>query len=318
MAAGEQKKPVIYYTETTGTSGDLVDWTQDRQTPADVIAMPWYRAAGIAAVTGRASGGLVTIDFDRVSDRSLVDTLIMAMGLHPGYRWVVSTPGGGYHLHLLAPGLAEHLFQDDRPDKRGSVKLDRAAINGGAYDEAGRVDNGLPHIEVRYNRVLITLPPSRYAGKQYAFVSGDPDGTPEIVDWRVLLAAYECVTIPPPPRPKQEQEPYSAPRRDGLGEFEEVERRVFEFIANTLVKRGSKDQLYDCPQEHGRKGKDFYFNPETGKVGGCQGKHAGELRRYTDLADFLKPGIVSQIARDVQIEYKSSGLAMARSRSGRR
>lgn len=82
------------------------------------------------------------------------------------------------------------------------------------------------------------------------------------------------------------------------GERDEVKRRVLAEIEKRLVKRGKAAGYYACPLEHGPEGKDFLFDPVTGMIGGCQGKHAGQLRKWTELAHHL--GIdVTQIARDV-------------------
>lgn len=88
------------------------------------------------------------------------------------------------------------------------------------------------------------------------------------------------------------------------GEREEVERRAWAEIASRLTRRGTKPGYYECPYgDHKPEGKDFLFDPATGKVGGCQGKHAAQSKRWRDLADFL--GIdVSQIARDVAAEFR--------------
>lgn len=86
------------------------------------------------------------------------------------------------------------------------------------------------------------------------------------------------------------------------GELEEVKRRVLAEIEKALVKRGKRPGYYNCPYgDHGPDGKDFLYDPATGMIGGCQGKHAGQLRRWRDLAEHL--GIdVTQIARDVRAE----------------
>lgn len=87
-------------------------------------------------------------------------------------------------------------------------------------------------------------------------------------------------------------------------ELAEVERRVRLKIAPRLGKRGRKPGYYECPQEHGPDGKDFLFNVEPGApIGGCQGKHAGVLTRWVDLAEYLNID-VSAIARDVARERR--------------
>lgn len=87
-------------------------------------------------------------------------------------------------------------------------------------------------------------------------------------------------------------------------ELHEVEARTRAAIAAALVKRGNKPGVYDCPLDHRPGGKDFLFNPDPGSpIGGCMGKHRGQLTRWVDLAEHL--GIdVSQIARDVAVEQR--------------
>lgn len=107
---------------------------------------------------------------------------------------------------------------------------------------------------------------------------------------------------PPAPRETPTSGDEHAPDQEA-----EVRRRTLDEIARRLKKRGAHEHVYECPfPDHGEDGKDFYFNAETGQIGGCQGKHAGQLTRWRDLAEFL--GIdVTQIARDVRREAASNG-----------
>lgn len=90
--------------------------------------------------------------------------------------------------------------------------------------------------------------------------------------------------------------PPAAPTGDNIEAVREI---VCQQIAAALKPRGGKAGYYECPLDppHGPDGKDFLFDPVTGAIGGCQGKHAGQFTRWVDLAEKL--GIdVSQIARD--------------------
>lgn len=112
--------------------------------------------------------------------------------------------------------------------------------------------------------------------------------------FHAILEASEPVSFFDPPPDKPEPLPDTAPDR-----LDQVAERVYAEIAQHLEKRGTRDHVYECPLDHGPDGKDFYFDPDSGKIGGCQGKHAGELTRWRDLADLL--GIdVSEIARQVR------------------
>ena len=68
----------------------------------------------------------------------------------------------------------------------------------------------------------------------------------------------------------------------------ELERRTLTAIKGHLKKRGQRPHVYECPLPHGQDGKDFYFDAETGQIGGCQGKHKGQLTRWKDLAEHAR------------------------------
>ena len=90
-------------------------------------------------------------------------------------------------------------------------------------------------------------------------------------------------------------------------ERDEVERRVrLEIAKHYLIKRGTKNpDEYNCPLPHGPRGKTFYFKTEAGgAIGGCQGKHAGQLTRWRDLADHFDDDMVRRIAAEVGREAR--------------
>lgn len=131
---------------------------------------------------------------------------------------------------------------------------------------------------------------------------------------------YKTLTICPPlelptlPRIIPAHQPINLPGpAHDASALEEIERRVRAEIARALVKRGRKEGYYHCPfEDHGADGKDFLFNAEPGEpIGGCQGKHAGQLTRWVDLAEFLKID-VRQIARDVAEERRPARAARPR------
>ena len=83
----------------------------------------------------------------------------------------------------------------------GTGKLDRPGKAGG-------------HIELRYEGMLITLPPSVHPnGGRYSWLNGDPDGPPATVDPILLIAAYDLVTEVPPASSASETYPLPKPSR---------------------------------------------------------------------------------------------------------
>jgi hypothetical protein len=169
---------------TNDNKEPLVKWGQwrtQRQTLADVEAMPWARSRGIAAMCGAVSGGLVVVDFDKQIDRSAVDHFLVALDLSKDYSWLVQTPGGGWYVRLIVPDIPS--------DRTG--RLDRPGKVGG-------------HIELRYEGILAMLPPSIHSeGGQYIFVNTEPDGPPATVDPAHVFAAYDLVTEVPPVAPRR-------------------------------------------------------------------------------------------------------------------
>lgn len=120
------------------------------------------------------------------------------------------------------------------------------------------------------------------------------------------LMACPPLALPEPVRSVPVR-PQTAPTADlpsDASELLEVEARTRAAIAAALVKRGNKPGVFNCPLDHRPEGKDFLFSPEPGSpIGGCMGKHRGQLTRWVDLAEHL--GIdVSQIARDVAAERR--------------
>jgi hypothetical protein len=272
IAQNDQKRPIHPYAHLV----------EQRQTTEDLNRLPWSRAKGIAVMLGSISGDLVCIDFDKQPDARALAEFLIALHLPADYEWVDITPGGGQHVYLRVPGLElEH----------HSKKYDRPGVIAG-------------HIELRAHGILATLPPSLHpSGKRYRFAGTFPNQAPAVVAAELVVAAYEQITIAPekPAAPApQIYQPNDLPSE--AAELLKVESRARAEIARHLVKRGTKPGVYHCPLDHGREGKDFLFNPEAEKpIGGCQGKHAGQLTRWVDLA--LHLGIdVKDIARDVARE----------------
>lgn len=142
----------------TGRPYEWDRWQAERQTAADRAALPWQQATGIAAVCGDVSGGLMCVDFDKQPDRRALDQFMAALKLPADYPWLVITPGGGYHLWLICPGLV-------LPNRSG--KIDRPGKYGG-------------HIEMRYTGHYALLPPSKHpTGQRYRWAGEAPTQAPK-------------------------------------------------------------------------------------------------------------------------------------------
>ncbi len=153
-------------------------WKTTRQTLADVEAMPWEYARGIAVVCGAVSGGLVCFDLDKQPDRAALDRILTALGLRLDYAWQERTPGGGYHVYFICPD-----FTPPSDAKAGKV------------DRVGRLAG---HIEARLEGVLTTF-----------YLDIAPSGLPATVDGPQFGDAYDAATVKPAP----EDHPASKPCR---------------------------------------------------------------------------------------------------------
>lgn len=177
---------------------------------------------------------------------------------------------------------AFYFFDLDDAGEQAAAKVEKALHNSGINLQVKRLPGQKP---VGYDLNALW--------QECAF---DPGVFWAIADSAEVVQFY---TPPAPPVPLP-----GPPANADPAEREEVEQRVWAEIARTLEKRGSKPHYYDCPLEHGPDGKDFIFDPSTGKVGGCQGKHAGHFNgRWRDLADHLNVDVTA-IARQVHEDHQ--------------
>ncbi len=152
---------------------------------AEVDAMPWPSATGLAGICG--VNDLVCVDFDHVT----VEPVKAMINQGIGADWLVQTPSGGHHLWLIVPGLADLL-------EKG--KIDRDALPEHADGGGKRA-----HIEIRSRGHYALLPPSAHPDHpgQYKFVNGWPKSPPPTVDPGTLLSAHTLITADPEPEPVQ-------------------------------------------------------------------------------------------------------------------
>lgn len=183
---GNDKRPVITGVNQFGAPSRFRwdDWQQVKQTDKlwKGIREPayWVDVQGLGAVCGEISGGLACIDFDATPEAD-VAAFLAAAELPPDYAWTVSTPGHGFHVWVLVPGL-----------QLEKGKLNRPSLSG----------NG--HIELRYTGHYAALPPSMHpSGNLYTFANAEPLSLPAGVMPDRLLAAYDRITAQEAPEAPQ-------------------------------------------------------------------------------------------------------------------
>jgi hypothetical protein len=141
----------------------LVRWRQWQTQAADLeLVDRWWRrwpAANVAVITGRLSG-VVVVDLDvrHGADRALAEL----ESEHGDLPWlaVVETPSGGWHVYLQHPRFA-------------------------IPNSASKVGTG---VDVRGDRGLALLPPSRRGLGGYRWAVGGPETVPAMPNgWRKLL-----------------------------------------------------------------------------------------------------------------------------------
>jgi hypothetical protein len=141
----------------------LVSWKRwQTQAPDLELIDRWWRKwpmANIAVITGRLSG-VVVVDLDL---RHGAETSLAILEAEAGdlpWQAVVETPGGGWHVYLQHPRF-------------------------GVPNSAGRVGAG---VDIRGDRGLALLPPSRRQLVSYRWAVGGPEAIPPMPNgWRKLL-----------------------------------------------------------------------------------------------------------------------------------
>lgn len=149
LPVGPDKRPIL---------ASWRGWGVERQTAADLKAMDWKKATGVAAIGGSVSGGLCCLDFDHVTRDDLLAEVLDRLGLPADYPWSVSTPGGGLHVWILCNDL-DRLLGD-----KGKAKAEM---------------EGCHHVELRGRGHYTILPGSQHPnGGTYAFAYGEPEMVP--------------------------------------------------------------------------------------------------------------------------------------------
>src|SRR6266700_4580437 len=83
--------------------GAWKEYTKRRQTEQEIRSFGW--GPNLAIING--VGNVRTIDIDGTEDADLLFNFMLSLGLDfetdDIYRWIVATPGGGFHIHFECP-----------------------------------------------------------------------------------------------------------------------------------------------------------------------------------------------------------------------
>lgn len=150
------------------------NWQIIEQTEQDVIELGWNgNITGIGGICG--INDLRNIDFDKLTDQSIVEMICKRLGLGETYSWTVKSGSGiGYHVWLK-------VINSEVLHKRlnGPKSVYRLYLK----------DEGIcDHIELRWKQSQTVLPYSLHdTGNRYSFLYGEPNVPPAEVDSEVLL-----------------------------------------------------------------------------------------------------------------------------------
>ena len=176
-------------------------WQTERQTLADVRAMPWHLAWGVGYFPGGASDWR-DYDLDHCQDPAPVAAILDAMGLPRAYPWAFPT-GNGWRI----------VFRCDEGIPAGALGNASKGVYTGLPLDASLFD----HLELRWKQHSILPPSQHYSGKVYQWANGTPDQAPALVSVaRVLGAFYTVARLKERPHSHQD-EANTAPRPAGNG-----------------------------------------------------------------------------------------------------
>lgn len=183
--------------------GDWLKWQQEIMNPEDLQSLNWQNANGIGAVCG--INDLRCLDFDKVSDPSIVKQFLRSLGLPAAYTWtVLSGSGTGYHIWFCCMNDS-YLFKILGGEK-SYYKLIPQLLPF-SKGEAGR---GLcDHIELRWKNCLTVLPPSLHpSGNHYKFLNRQPavPVPPAVVPLEKLMKTLQKFCVLPKPESKPVKE----------------------------------------------------------------------------------------------------------------
>lgn len=154
-------------------------WQFNEMQTDEIDGLGWNaNTNGIGAISGIKK--LRCLDFDKVSNFSIIQEFVRELGLPLEYEWIVkSGSGNGYHIWFYCSHLS--ISPNGREERLSENDLLFKTLGGDKsyykfeLKEAGICD----HIELRWKNCQTVLPPSLHpSGNKYLFVHGDNQGLP--------------------------------------------------------------------------------------------------------------------------------------------
>jgi len=154
------------------------NWQLIEQTEKDVGALGWSTdISGIGGVCG--INDIRNLDFDNVTDESIVELFAIRLGLGEIYPWIVKSGSGtGFHIWL----------------KVSESEVLHKKLNGpkSVYRLNPKEDGLCDHIELRWCNSMSVLPYSKHpSGNVYSFLYGKPVEAPKEITADALIECLE-------------------------------------------------------------------------------------------------------------------------------
>ena len=154
------------------------NWQLIEQTEKDVAGLGWNAdISGIGGVCG--INDIRNLDFDNVTDESIVELFAIRLGLGEIYPWIVKSGSGtGFHIWL----------------KVSESEVLHKKLNGpkSVYRLNPKEDGLCDHIELRWCNSMTVLPYSKHpSGNVYSFLYGKPVEAPKEITADALIECLE-------------------------------------------------------------------------------------------------------------------------------
>ena len=154
------------------------NWQLIEQSEKDIEDLAWNEnISGIGGICGL--NNIRNLDFDKVTNGSIIETFCDRLGLGREYVWLVKSGSGkGFHIWLK-------VMESEMLSKRlnGPKSVYRLKLKDDGYCD---------HIELRWNRSQTILPYSQHeSGNKYSFLYNDPKVPPAEVAPNVLIECLE-------------------------------------------------------------------------------------------------------------------------------
>jgi hypothetical protein len=150
------------------------NWQLIEQTENDVTNLGWNsKVTGIGGICG--INDLRNIDFDKVTDYSIIEMMFKRLGLGDKYSWTVKS-GSGIGYHIWVKVKENELFHKRLNGPKSVYRL--------YLKDEGLCD----HIELRWCQSQTVLPYSMHeSGNRYLFLYDEPKEPPTEIDADTLL-----------------------------------------------------------------------------------------------------------------------------------